>query len=368
VGVMMLVMLAACGGPGAQDLTQPVFRTPEPVGMAGETVTPPAPAVRGGADDEPPTASASPSVTPTATPMPTLTRTPTATPTAPAMGDPAATESESAPAATATATAAVPNTATAATATATATPAPAPMATATATATATRIPSSTPLPSPTATSLPRPTARPTATPEPDSGVISGRVLLDGAPPESAVRLTLEDQATLVVRELEVTGGSYRFEALPASAEGYNVTFTQDRNPEFGVDDVVSWAWIGPAAVRDGCVTSLPDLEIGLLGLHQLNPSLDAFIGMGAATPANPLVFKWTPYPAASRYWVDLHAGGTLARVWQSGVVTTESVAFDGNLDNGETLQPGTYWWRVGAQVDGINLTVSGPLAGFTVRP
>lgn len=235
-------------------------------------------------------------------------------------------------------------------------------------ATATRIPSSTPLPSPTATPTLVPTATPTGTPEPDSGVISGRVLLDGAPPESAVRLTLEDQATLVVRELEVVGGAYRFAALPASAEGYTVAFAQDRNPQFGFDDVVSWAWIGPAEVRDGRVTSLPDLEIGLLGLHQLSPSVDAFLGMGAATPANPLVFAWTPYPDASRYWVDLHAGGTLELVWQSGVVTTESVAFDGNLDNGETLQPGTYWWRVGAQVDGINLTVAGPLAGFTVRP
>jgi hypothetical protein len=181
-----------------------------------------------------------------------------------------------------------------------------------------------------------------------------------------VTLTLEDQTYHVLRELEVSGGDYRFENLPASAEGYNVVFAQASNSQFGVEDVVSWAWVGPLAVQDGAVVEVPDLEIGLLGLIQTNPPVDAFVD--AVTPQTPLTFEWTPYPAASRYWVELYAGRTLQRVWQSDAIAATSVVFDGILEGGEVLASGTYWWRIGAEVDGIAMTLAGPLEGFTVRP
>ncbi|MGC9349407.1 MAG: hypothetical protein ACP5JG_14810 [Anaerolineae bacterium] len=242
------------------------------------------------------------------------------------------------------------------------TPSPSP------TATDTPTPTSTPRPSPTSTGRPRTTAAPTATPEPDSGVISGRVLLEGEPPSQAVTLVLENQAYRVVREIEVSDGEYRFENLSASTEGYNVVFTQDRNPQFEVDNVVSWAWIGPTPVGDGDTVRLADLDIGLLGLHQVNPPLDASLDAGTITPESPLVFEWTPYPLASRYWLDLRSGSALQLIWQSDFVESPSVAFEGELTDGKAIDPGTYWWRVSAQVDGIAMTVSGPLAGFTIRP
>ena len=179
-------------------------------------------------------------------------------------------------------------------------------------------------------------------------------------------LTLEDQTYRVVQQIETSGGDYRFENLPASAEGYNVVFTQASNAQFGVDEVVSWVWIGPLPVQDGAVVDVPDLEIGLLGLIQTNPPADAFLD--PITPQTPLEFVWAPYPDASRYWVELHAGRALDRVWQSDPIGSTSVTFDGTLDSGEMLAPGTYWWRVGAQVDGTAMTLSGPLEGFTVRP
>jgi hypothetical protein len=199
-------------------------------------------------------------------------------------------------------------------------------------------------------------------------VISGRVLREGSPPDRVVRLVLEDKDYRVVREIEVSGGDYLFEDLPASEEGYNVVFTQDRNPQFSVDEVASWAWIGPTPVGDGDTVFLADLEIGLLGLHQLNPPVDAYLNDNTITSESPLIFEWTPYPLASRYWLDLRYGSALQMVWQSDFVESPSVAFDGNLTDGATIEPGTYWWRVGAQVDGISMTVSGSLAGFTIRP
>jgi hypothetical protein len=354
-GVMGLMLATGCSGLAKRDLTQPLFWTPEAVpttreraaalsnpraGSPGRTATATLAPTFTPSGTSTPTATPEPSVSPTPSARPTLlpsdTSTPTPTPTPTATKQPTA--------------AATPGT----------TPTPAP------TATSIPVASSTPQPTPTATPRPPATATPTDTPAPNSAVLQGRILLNGTPPEGMVTLTLEDQAYQGVREIEVSGGAYRFENLPAFGEGYNVVFAQASNSQFGVEEVVSWAWIGPLAVRNGDVVAVADLEIGLLGLVQTNPPPDAFVD--AITPQAPLALAWLPYPDASRYWVELLAGAALQRVWQSDAVGSTSVAFDGILDSGETLAPGTYWWRVGAEVDGIGMTLSGPLEGFTVRP
>ena len=372
VGTMALMLATACSGFAKRDLTQPLFWTPEAeptpqereagfsnphAGLSARTATatraPPGDPMRSNTPTPTPTPEppASPTVPVSATPTPSGTSTPSPTPS-------------STPGAAATVPTATPEPTATEPPAATATPVPS--STPLPTATPTPVASRTPQPTPTATPRPTATATPTDTPAPSSAAIRGRILLNGAPPEGVVWLTLEDQAYQPLRALEVSGGDYRFENLPASVAGYNVVFMQASNPQFGVDDVVSWAWIGPLAVRNGAEVDVPDLEIGLLGLTQTDPPADAFVG--AITPQAPLTLEWDPYPDASRYWVDLHAGRALQRVWQSDAVDGMTVSFDGILDSGETLAPGTYWWRVGAQVDGMDMTLSGPLEGFTVRP
>jgi hypothetical protein len=372
VGATVLMLATACSGFAKRDLTQPLFWTPGPA---------PAPQEREAGFSDPraglsartATATRAPPAdpTPSNTPSPTPTSEPSASPTAPVSVTPTPSGtpiSFPTPSPTPSATAMIPTATPEPTATVppAVTATPVPSSTPQPTATPTPVASHTPRPTPTATPRPTATATPTDTPAPSSAAIRGRILLNGTPPDGVVWLTLEDQAYQALRAVEVAGGDYRFENLPASAEGYNVVFMQGSNPQFGVEEVVSWAWIGPLAVQDGAVVDLPDLEIGLLGLTQTDPPADAFVG--AITPQAPLTLAWDPYPDASRYWVDLHAGRALQRVWQSDAVAGTSVSFDGILDSGETLTPGTYWWRVGAQVDGINMTLSGPLEGFTVRP
>jgi hypothetical protein len=228
--------------------------------------------------------------------------------------------------------------------------------------TPTAMPTSAPLPAATATALP------TWTPVPEPGVITGRVLMGGAPATQSVTLVLEDNQYRAIREVVTSGGEYRFDGLAASDDGYHVVFSHSRNPQFEYDDVVGWSWVGPMRVRDGDVIRLPDMEIGLLGLHQTNPSLDAFVSTASITQERPLVFTWTPYPSASSYWLELRSGSAQRLVWESDFVTSTSVDFEGPLSDGTLLAAGSYWWRVSARIGDGAVTVSGPLAGFTLIP
>jgi hypothetical protein len=249
---------------------------------------------------------------------------------------------------------------------ATSTPLPTPSLTPTSTVTST--PTSTPPPSATPTDTAVPTEQPTETPIPQPGIIVGQILLNGAPPAQPMTIILEDQNYQVVQEISAESGIYRFDNLVASLEGYNVLFTQASNPHFDTQEVVSWAWIGPIPVQDGDYYLLPHLEIAPFGLVPLSPMDGAIINTDSISSANPLTFDWTAYPGGAQYWMELRAGPALQMVWQSDFVIDPSVAFDGVLINGEPIQAGNYWWSVGVRLDDPRINITGPLAGFTLRP
>jgi hypothetical protein len=164
-------------------------------------------------------------------------------------------------------------------------------------------------------------------------------------------------------------GVYAFTDLQASGEGYNVTFAQEWNSHYGTDQVISWGWFGPVAVEDGMVVELPDFDVSLLGFGQVSPEADATFSAAAISPGNPITFEWTAYPQAAKYWVDLVRGEEQELVWQS-VVQATSLAFDGTLDGGGHIQPGDYWWGVGARRESGSypLTVYGYLPGLIIEP
>jgi hypothetical protein len=221
---------------------------------------------------------------------------------------------------------------------------------------------------PTATNRPTPTNPPTSTSPPQPGVISGQILLNGAPATRAVTLILEDQTYQVIREIVTSTGEFRFENLPSSAQGYNVLFALEKNPDFSFDEVAQWAWIGPIAVNDGDVIRLADMEISLLGFQPLHPPSDSILSVRSITPQTPLVFEWGPYPSADKYWLELRSGRTLQLVWQSGLLDTNTISFDGVLVTGENIPAGSYWWNISARKADANLTISGPLRSFFLSP
>jgi hypothetical protein len=231
---------------------------------------------------------------------------------------------------------------------------------------------STSFPSPSPTQAPikasTPTELPTQTPLPQPGVVGGQILFHGAPPSRPVTLILEDQEYRVIQEITILNGEYRFENLPASSEGYNVLFAQEQNSQFSAYEVVSWAWLGPIPVKDGDRLHLPAMEIALVGLMPVNPPDGAIISASSITPHNTLVFEWDPFPSASHYWVDLRVGTVLQLVWQSDYVDSPAVSFDGVLMNGEMIQPNSYWWSVGARLEGGLITIAAPLTSLMVKP
>ncbi len=225
---------------------------------------------------------------------------------------------------------------------------------------------STPTWTPTSTDTPTPNPTPLA-----PGRITGRVLLDGVPVSGNVALRLEDQAYNLIAETIVgADGVYVFPDLDPSSEGYNVVFAQERNAQYSIDQVASWGWIGPIAVEDGKVIEVPDFEISLQGFEKINPEPNASFSAAALSSENPILFEWTAYPQADTYWVDLARGEEQEVVWQSTRVQATSLAFDGRVGNGTHIQPGEYWWGIGArrELGPYLLTVYGYLPVFMIEP
>lgn len=231
----------------------------------------------------------------------------------------------------------------------------------------------TPTPLPTTTdSPPTPTATPspTATPLPP-GRITGRLLLNGTPAGSNVNVRLEDQHYNLIAETTTgTDGVYVFRDLEPSGEGYNVIFAREWNTGYAIDQVVSWGWVGPVAVDDGSVIEVPDFEISLQGFEQINPKPNTVFSAAALSPESPIVFEWTTYPQAMAYWVDLAHGEEQEIIWQSSRVQATFLAFDGKIENGTQIQPGEYWWGVGARrpLGPYMLTIYGYLPVFMIDP
>ena len=239
-----------------------------------------------------------------------------------------------------------------------------------ASATLTPTPTPTFTPTPTPTYTPTPTSTPTSTPSvtPVPGSIAGRVLLNGVP-EGGVTIKLEDQAiNTVAQTVSGADGTYTFANLTATDEGYNLVFAQEWNTQYALDQVISWGWLGSIPVADGNVVQMPDFDISLLGFEPTTPAANA--SFSAISSSNPIQFTWVPYPQANRYWVDLAHGQDQNIVWQSSIAQSTSISFDGILANGSQIQPGEYWWGVGARRDlgAYKLTVYGYLPVFLVVP
>jgi hypothetical protein len=208
---------------------------------------------------------------------------------------------------------------------------------------------------------------PTATAAP--GQISGRLLFNGAP-ANGVTLELEDQAFNTIAQTTAgADGSYNFSNLPASSQGYVVSFAQEWNDQYKIDQVISWGGLGPVAVANGVVVQLPDFDISLLGFGQTNPAPNAAFSAGAISGGNPITFEWSGYPQANAYWVDLAQEEGQAPLWTSQAEST-SLVFNGKLSNGEQIQPGEYWWGIGAhcQLGQYNLVVYGYLPVLRIEP
>ncbi len=216
-------------------------------------------------------------------------------------------------------------------------------------------------PSPTSTVTTTPTTTPASS---GPGRISGRLLFNGVPVNGAAKLILENQGYEQVDETSVASdGSFSFENVPPSAEGYNILFHQEANPEYELEQVISWGWIGPVVVAGNDTVNVPDMDIALLGLKPINPEPNASLSTGV-----PITFEWSAYPQATVYWVDLVKGEEMQLIWKSAPLQSTSITFDGQVGGGE-LEPGEYWWGVGARrnLGEYTLTVYGYLPVLLIK-
>ena len=201
--------------------------------------------------------------------------------------------------------------------------------------------------------------------------VTGRLVKDGAPVPAGVTVKLEDVTYVIVATVTTDDqGVYTFDGLASLDRGANVLFAQEWNEQYNTDEVVSWAWLGPLSVARGNVLNLPDFDVSMQGFEPVAPSAGASFSAADISAQNPIVFEWSPYPEAIDYWVDLMQGDDLNRVWQSPLVGTTSVAFDGTTAEGSPVTADTYWWGVGARrmVGNYQLTIYGYLPTLTITP
>jgi hypothetical protein len=184
-----------------------------------------------------------------------------------------------------------------------------------------------------------------------------------------VTVKLEDVTYAIVATATTDEqGVYTFDGLASLDPGANVLFAQEWNEQYDTNEVVSWAWLGPLSVARGNVLNLPDFDVDLQGFESVAPSAGASFSAADISAQNPIVFEWSPYPEATDYWVDLMQGDDLIRVWQSPLVGTTNVAFDGTTAEGSPVTADTYWWGIGARkvVENYQLTVYGYLPTLTI--
>lgn len=194
--------------------------------------------------------------------------------------------------------------------------------------------------------------------------------MDGAPVQAGVTVKLDQTYAIVATTTTNAQGIYTFDHLTAFDTDLDLLFAQEWSGQYDVNEVVSWAWLGSFTVSRGTTVALPDFEIGLLGFEQVDPPTGTSLSASDISAQNPLTFEWSPYPDASAYWVDLTKGEDLTIVWQSVLVDTTSVAFDGTLNDGSHVTADTYWWGVGARKDAgdYQLTIYGYLPALVVTP
>ena len=216
-----------------------------------------------------------------------------------------------------------------------------------------------------------PSSTPVAAAPSEPATLSGRLVKDGIPVSAGVTVKLEDQNYAIFATTNTDGNGYfTFDNLTTLGQSLNVLFAQEWNEQYDIGEVVSWAWLGPVTLSSGSTLELPDIDIDLPGLNQISPAPGTSLPASQISAQNPVIFEWTPQPAASSYWVDLTKGDELTRVWQSALVETTSVAFDGSLDDGSQITADTYWWGIGARRDigDYRLTIYGYLSTLVITP
>ena len=176
--------------------------------------------------------------------------------------------------------------------------------------------------------------------------------------EAGVTVKLEDQAYAIIATTTTDAqGTYAFEGVTTSGTGLNVLFAQEWNEQYDGGEVASWAWLGPFTIPRGMA-------------EQVDPPSGASFSAADISAQAPLVFEWAPYPQATAYWVDLTKGDDLNRVWQSGLVDTTRVEFDGTLSSRSHVTADTYYWGIGARknLGDYHLTVYGYLPTLVITP
>jgi len=214
-------------------------------------------------------------------------------------------------------------------------------------------------------------ATPTLLPTPSTGALMGRLTINGIPAPTGLFIRLEDSEYNKIAATAISpDGTFAFYELEPAVEDYNVVFAQADNEDYTLEQVISWGWVGPLSIKANETVWLPDFEISLLGFKPLQPAPDALLSAAGINASSPLVYGWQAYPGAQHYWVDLTQGDAQTKVWQSTLTQSVSYPFDGVLESGGVIQPGVYWWGIGAQraLGEYDLTVYSYLTAFYVEP
>ena len=122
-----------------------------------------------------------------------------------------------------------------------------------------------------------------------------------------------------------------------------------------------------ALVASGCATATPASTRPLPALATLGrPSavLNHIAPARDSMGSSPTHFEWTPVAGADEYAVGVYNEIDMI-VWRYDHIPGNVTSID--RTDGGRFEPGTYFWMVSAQKDGLEFGESG-LSAFVVRP
>jgi hypothetical protein len=190
--------------------------------------------------------------------------------------------------------------------------------------------------------------------------VDGRILKNGTPVANVVVKFKDDVSPR--QSTTDHGGHYWFTTL-APGSNFNLTFDQTDNPQLTpVADFASLGWIEGNLPRGSQIMELPDFELGLNlsgMIFQLQTPPDGSIYLATAiSQNNPIQYYWSDYYQGEAYFVQLGPAGSDLPIWTSGDTTDTFLMWNGTVDNGTHITPGSYWTRVAVRKSLGNYTVT----------
>jgi hypothetical protein len=169
--------------------------------------------------------------------------------------------------------------------------------------------------------------------------VSGKILYNGLPKPS-VRIRLIENENGSEIDTAQTDSDGKFSFTFGKIEGVQ-EYGVDVQPD-GMENALT-GWRGFRLFDENCENILPDFDMYYVeDISEIYPADGTLFSADAIDDLNPIVFQWPGRSDATSYSVGIHS---IDWIWDRYFFPDTSISFNGILNDGTKIVPGTYiWW------------------------